>query len=179
MHMINVSKNYWVISDTHWMHENILTFKDKNDRLIRPEFSSVQEMDELMIQNWNKDIRYNDSVYHLGDVTIGNYEKFCTKIAPRLMGKKRLVIGNHDRLKGTRLMDYFEKVALWMSLDQFNVIMTHIPIEERFFRGKCTHNIHGHLHDKSLKSPLHANICVEQTGYKPVNMEEIEKYFGN
>jgi calcineurin-like phosphoesterase family protein len=136
-------------------------------------------MDEIMIQNWNKEVKPNDYIYHLGDVTFGSYSRFCTCIAPRLMGKKRLVIGNHDRLKGTKLIDYFEKVGLWHSLDQFGVIMTHIPIEQRFFRGKCTHNIHGHLHENSLKSPLHANVCVEKTGYKPVNIEEITKYFGN
>jgi calcineurin-like phosphoesterase family protein len=178
--MISASKNYFVISDTHWQHENILKFTKEDGTLVRPEFSSIQEMDEIMIQNWNAEVKNQDDiVYHLGDVTFGSYEKFCTSIAPRLNGKKRLIIGNHDRIKGTKLMDFFEKVALWMSLDQFGVIMTHIPIEQRFFRGKCTHNAHGHLHEKSLKSPIHANVCVEKTGYKPVNLEEISLYFGN
>lgn len=95
------------------------------------------------------------------------------------MGKKRLVIGNHDRLKGTRLMDFFEKVVLWHFLEAFKVVLTHIPLEKTFFRHNCTHNIHGHLHEKSLKSPVHANVCVEQTGYRPINLEEINKYFGN
>lgn len=178
--MISVGKNYFVISDTHWQHENILKFTKEDGTLVRPEFSSIQEMDEIMIQNWNKEIKNpNDHVYHIGDVTFGNYSRFCAVIAPRLNGKKRLIIGNHDRIKGTKLMDCFEKVALWMSLDQFGVIMTHIPIEQRFFRGKCTHNIHGHLHEKSLKLPSHANVCVEKTGYAPVNLEEISLYFGN
>jgi len=177
--MINVSKNYWVTSDRHHQHANILKFMKNDGTLVRPGFSCVEEMDELIIENWNKEVKPNDIVYDLGDVTFGNYENYCTTIAPRLMGKKRLIIGNHDRLKGTRLMDFFEKVDLWRSHEQFGVIMTHIPIEEKFFRGKCTHNVHGHLHEKSLKSPLHANVCVEQTNYKPVNLEEIAQYFGN
>ena len=162
----------FIISDTHFGHKNIIEYCN------RP-FVDVVKMDNAIIENWNKAVTPEDIVYHLGDVTFGSYEKFCTSIAPRLNGKKRLIIGNHDRIKGTKLMDFFEKVALWMSLDQFGIIMTHIPIEQQFFRGKCTHNVHGHLHEKSLKSPIHANICVEKTGYKPVNLEEISKYFGN
>lgn len=178
--MIPASKNYFVISDTHWQHENILKFTKEDGTLVRPEFFSVQEMDEIMIENWNKEVKNQDDiVYHLGDVTFGSYEKFCNSIAPRLNGRKRLIIGNHDRLKGTRLMDFFEKVDLWKPLEAFSIVLTHFPIEEKLFRHGCTHNVHGHLHEKSLKSPIHANICVEKTGYKPVNFEEISKYFGN
>lgn len=47
--MIPASKNYFAISDTHWQHENILKFTKEDGTLVRPEFSSIQEMDELMI----------------------------------------------------------------------------------------------------------------------------------
>jgi len=179
--MIHASKNYWVISDRHHQHKNILTFKDDDGNLIRPGFSSIEEMDEKLIENWNKEVTNpNDTVYDLGDVTFGNYEKYCIDIAPRLMGKKELILGNHDRIKGTRLMDFFERVhAVWHYNEEFGIVMTHLPIEQHLFRRNCTHNVHGHIHAKSLQCPLHANVCVERTGYKPINLEEISKFFGN
>ena len=74
--MISASKNYFVISDTHWQHENILKFTKEDGTLVRPEFFSVQEMDEIMIENWNKEVKNQDDiVYHLGDVTFGSSAK--------------------------------------------------------------------------------------------------------
>jgi calcineurin-like phosphoesterase family protein len=178
--MRSTTKNRWLISDTHWQHDNVLKFTKEDGSLVRPEFSCIQEMDEILIQNWNNEVKSpEDIVYHLGDVTFGSYERFCTVIAPRLMGKKRLIIGNHDRLKGTKLMNFFEKVALWYPIESFGYILTHIPIEKCFFRGRCTHNVHGHLHEKTLKSPIHANVSVERIGYRPINLEEVNKLFGS
>ena len=55
-------RNIFIISDTHFSHSNILKFTGDDDKLIRPEFYSVEEMDEIMIQNWNNNIKENDIV---------------------------------------------------------------------------------------------------------------------
>jgi calcineurin-like phosphoesterase family protein len=51
-------------ADTHFGHENILTYCD------RP-FATVDEMDNALIENWNAVIGPADTVYHLGDFTLG------------------------------------------------------------------------------------------------------------
>ena len=53
------------IADTHFRHRNII----KHDG--RP-YSSVDEMNEALITNWNAKVKPNDSVYHLGDVGVGD-----------------------------------------------------------------------------------------------------------
>lgn len=50
----------FITSDTHFGQERTLT-------LSRRPFMNVKEMDLAMISNWNKTVRMNDTVYHLGD----------------------------------------------------------------------------------------------------------------
>lgn len=53
-------QNIFFTSDTHFWHENIIKFCN------RP-FSSVEEMNDTIIENWNKVVGENDIVFHLGD----------------------------------------------------------------------------------------------------------------
>jgi len=64
-----MSKEIFLISDTHFGHGNILTFKDKSGQPIRP-YKTLEEMDEALIDNWNKVVKPTDKIYHLGDVAI-------------------------------------------------------------------------------------------------------------
>lgn len=51
-------------ADTHFGHKNVIRFCD------RP-FASAEEMDEVMIKNWNSRVRGKDIVYILGDMFFG------------------------------------------------------------------------------------------------------------
>ena len=53
----------WMTSDLHFNHENIL----KYEPVSRP-FATVEEMNEVLIQNWNSKIKPEDIVYVLGDL---------------------------------------------------------------------------------------------------------------
>ena len=88
-------RDIWLISDTHFGHENILGFRHggRDGPLIRgSRFSSVEEMDEAMIENWNKTVKPGDKIYHLGDVFFGPKDEFIKKWK-RLNGQKRLILG--------------------------------------------------------------------------------------
>lgn len=161
----------WFISDTHFNHENMITkFKLEDGSPSRP-FESVQQMNEIMIQNWNARIKPQDHVWHLGDVVMGLREE-SNKILSRLNGKKRMLLGNHDQIKGNDLIKYFEKVELWRIFKDENFICTHVPLHRDTFR-KVSFNVHGHTHHNSIDDPAYINICVEKTNYAPVHMDEI------
>ena len=76
-------------SDLHLGHRNII-------RLCNRPFSSIDEMDEYLIEKWNKKVTNADTVYILGDLMFRN-EKPPEEYLRQLRGKKHLIIGNHDR----------------------------------------------------------------------------------
>jgi calcineurin-like phosphoesterase family protein len=158
----------WVTSDTHFNHENILSFDNG-----RPEFDSVEAMNEFIIDQWNSVVRPGDKVYHLGDVFFGSKDWFRSNW-PRLKGSKRLIVGNHDDIKFLSSGAFFKKVLLWRALKDFGIVLTHTPLHpSSLMRWKNVKNVHGHTHRNSLQDDRYINVSVEQTGYRPVNLEEL------
>src|SRR5687767_11406765 len=133
----------WFISDTHFQHKKFLTFKDKQDRLIR-NFEGVNHMDEHMINRWNKVVNENDTVYHLGDVAWKTNSK-TRDIMNSLKGKKRLCIGNHDDHEF--ISQFFERVYLWKYFEEFDFIASHVPLSIKDLK-RSSSNVHGHLHNE-------------------------------
>lgn len=158
--------NIWITSDTHFGHENIIKYAD------RP-FKDVDEMDEALIENWNSVVKEGDKVYHLGDVWMSNGEKAYKNIR-RLNGKKRLVLGNHDDARSAPLQA-FQKIYLFRSFKEFGLMLTHMPVHEgsliRHDEGFI--NLHGHIHQRPSPEGPYRCMCVEQTNYTPVNIEEL------
>jgi calcineurin-like phosphoesterase family protein len=162
----------WFISDTHFFHANVLKFKDLAGHKVRP-FQDVKEMNEYMIKKWNSVVKDNDNVYHLGDVTF-DYGKEFNQLMSRLKGRKRLILGNHDKIKGTNLLDWFEKVDLWKGFKEHNFTASHIPLMLQSLRDGA-YNVHGHVHQNSLNNPNYINVSVEVRDYTPVNIDEISE----
>ena len=161
--------NIWLISDTHFGHENILKYSN------RP-FSSVEEMDETLIERWNSVVRAGDKVYHLGDVFFGPKENF-QKIWTRLNGSKRLIVGNHDDIKYLSAGSFFKKVYMWRVFTEHNLLLTHVPIHEESIHERIVVaggvNVHGHIHEKSSPKGPYKCVCVEHTNYYPIHIEEV------
>jgi calcineurin-like phosphoesterase family protein len=158
----------WFTSDTHFGHANFLNFKDDAGEPVRP-FKSVQEMDGLMIERWNEVVRDGDKVYHLGDVSFDR--KNLPHVMAQLRGRKRLVLGNHDDLKTYKLAEYFQKVSMWRMFTEFGFVCSHVPLREDQMRAPI--NVHGHIHHRPSPSPRHICVCVEQTDYRPIHLDEI------
>ena len=163
----------WVISDTHFGHSNILTFKDQEGNPVR-NFSSVEDMNETMIQRWNSVVKPGDKVYHLGDVFFGSKEDFKL-LWPKLNGSKRLVVGNHDDIKFLSSGGFFKEVSMWRVFTEFGIILTHTPQHQSVLtgRGEGLINVHGHIHQNKSPEGPYKCVCVEQTDYYPVHLEDL------
>lgn len=160
----------WFISDTHFFHTNILKFINDQGKRIR-QFNSLEEMHELMIERWNSVVSDNDYVYHLGDVTFQYHGPF-NNLMHRLKGKKRLIVGNHDKIWNKALITNFEKVDLWKGFHEFNFTASHMPLRLDGLRDGnfC---VHGHTHQNKLSDPHYINVCVETRDYTPVSLDTI------
>lgn len=170
-----MTRETWVISDTHFSHENILNFTDMNGNRIRPEFNSVKEMDEVIIENWNSVVKKGDVVYHLGDFGFNREE--IGKIINRLNGKKKLIVGNHDDIKFLSSGNWFSKILLQRKMSDMGLYMTHLPIHpSSTYDLKIDMqmmNVHGHIHEKDPPTIDHFNVSVERINYTPINIEDI------
>lgn len=169
----------FITSDHHFSHENFLSFMDSKGEIIR-KFSCLDEMDQVMIDNWNRVVRKDDKVYHLGDLCFS--KNALDRIMPQLNGTKVLIKGNHDKLKLSDYMKYFKDVRSSHRLD--GMLLTHIPIHPYMFeRIKC--NIHGHTHINSVMiadgiiDNRYFNACVEVNNYTPIEFEKIRDEYDN
>jgi len=163
----------WFISDTHFNHKNILTFKDDKGDLIRPGFKNSRDMDACIVDRWNSVVKPGDKVYHLGDVAFGlGEEGYLDYLLSRLHGKKRLTVGNHDDLKSHLLQTHFQKISLWKIFKEYNFFCSHVPLPLHEFR-KVEYQVHGHLHQNLLPEKEYISVCVEHTDYTPVHLDEI------
>lgn len=166
----------FAISDTHFCHRADFIWKARG-------FSSVEEMDEKLIENWNKVVSPEDTVIHVGDVIFQAVTK-TDIILPRLNGKKILVMGNHD--KGKNLLKYFDDFYSIKEYD--NYVFSHIPIHpyelNSRFLGKI--NIHGHIHKsvdnsynfKFTYPTLNVN-CEFLPDFAPININKIPEIWKN
>lgn len=155
--------NRFIIADLHLGHEKIALARG---------FTSVEEHDECIIDNWNKVVNKRSSVFVLGDVVFG--QSNLSKLA-RLNGTKKLVLGNHDKYPITAYLPYFSQIYGCVRFQ--GCVLTHIPVHESQF-ARYKKNIHGHLHSKRVQVGEVDDlryICVsaEQTGLKPLAWEEL------
>lgn len=164
-------QNTFLISDTHFGHKGVTEFLRNDGSKLRP-FSTVEEMDEALIENWNSIVRPEDKVYHLGDFCIN---RKALKIGHKLNGTKILIKGNHDVFRISEYLEFFKDIRAYHVLN--GLIFSHIPVHSESM-GRFGNNVHGHLHANRVMlndeiDSRYFSVCVEHTNYSPMNIEEV------
>lgn len=160
----------YILSDHHFFHANILKFTGDDGKPIRP-FSSLEEMHETIIDRHNSVVKPEDHIYFGGDLTFKLGGEF-QNLMRRLNGKKRLIVGNHDKyLTYKEFIMYFDKILLWRGFREQGFVLSHFPLKEGHFRDG-NWNAHGHTHQRLVEGP-YSNVCCETRNYFPVHIEEL------
>lgn len=160
-----MSKTYFT-SDWHLGHRNILKY--------RSEFSSIEEHNDTLINNFNSVVKKRDVVYFLGDICFT--EESLEIIKNLNYCRKILYLGNHDTLHVDKYREVFDEVWGIRSFKTF--WLSHCPIHPQELRNR-TGNIHGHLHRSILSDPdkRYFDVSPEKHDFKLVNFEDIKEYF--
>ncbi len=168
------NSNIYVIGDHHLFHRNIIEYT-------RPEFQSIDEMNEHIINAHNRTIGSNDVVIFLGDFSLKNSEigKSCAK----MKGHKYLILGNHDPKNLEKKYHSLGLEGIYTTPIRIgNQFLSHEPLikgqkEDLTFQGilrefdscESAINYHGHFHIKGNNlSSSHTNATCEAQGYTPM-----------
>lgn len=160
----------WMIADQHFEHTNIIKYTN------RP-FDNVKQMNEVLVNNWNKKVRQEDVVYVLGDFALSDKEGI-SQIGRQLNGKKTLIMGNHDRKNPQVYYDAgFRFVSKYPVLLEEKFLLSHHPMFE-VIKGSELINIYGHVHNNEDYEDYTENtfcVSVERIDYTPIRFNEIKK----
>lgn len=159
-------KKIYLISDLHLDHTNIIKYCN------RP-FASIEEMNQTIVNNWNKTINDHGTVYFLGDMAFGRGSRKASYWLTQLKGKIVFIEGNHEE---TGKVQAHERLILKYNGGEF--LLIHDPaLKPKNWNGWT---IHGHKHNNDLKGyPLvnparkTVNVSVELVNYAPIELDAI------
>ncbi|MDD5164256.1 MAG: phosphoesterase [Patescibacteria group bacterium] len=160
-------------ADTHFGHTNIIKYCN------RP-FKSVDEMNESLIEEWNKVVGEDDTIYHLGDFSWDDIE-LVKSILKRLNGKKFFCFGSHDKHM-SQLSGYFkemkESFLIKTEEDQFIFLNHYIHKEWHLSHYGAWHlfgHSHGRMDDYAKEEGKLLDVGVDSHNFKPWSLDEVKK----
>lgn len=185
----------FVTSDHHFGHARI------SELAGRP-FSSVDEMNAVMIERWNALVKPDDVVLHLGDLALGPIEQ-SVSLTAQLNGTRLLVPGNHDRVspatQSNRAVERFRPIyedAGWEVLPEIldgtrhgaHLLASHYPYggDTTGVERHSSHRpldvgiplLHGHTHEHDFgpHGSHEFHVGVDAFGFAPVQFELIDAW---
>lgn len=173
--------NIFFTADHHFGHTSIIKFSE------RP-FESIEQMNEELIKRWNEKIGVNDTVYHLGDLSLGKPDA-TKEFLEQLNGKIHLIKGNHEGAALTHtnrfewIKDYYE-----LKVDEpenengkQKIILFHYAMRTWNGSHRGTWQLYGHSHgtlpDDELS--LSFDVGVDCHDFYPLSYEEVKKIMKN
>lgn len=165
-------------SDTHFCHNQGFLYEPRG-------FSSIEEHDETIVENWNKVVKPEDRVIHLGDVMLNDNEKGIEYIK-RLNGEICIVWGNHDTDARKELLSILPNVIVLgyahvFKYKKLSIYLSHYPTLTANYDDKrlSQHviNLHGHTHQQANflypNNPFMYHVGVDSHNCTPVHIDEV------
>ena len=169
----------FVTSDTHFYHKNIIKYS-----AVRNCFTDELHMNEVIIDIWNKQVKPNDIVYHLGDFAFTNAEN-ATNLVKSLTGKICLVSGNHDHklIKNSEFCAKLYNLEFGYhetKIDKTNIVMCHYPIRSWNGMHYGSYHLHGHTHGTCQQPGRSLDVGIDnRTDFKLWTWDEIVDFMSN
>ena len=167
----------WITSDTHFGHDREFIWAPRG-------YASAAENDSDIIKKWNEVVSTEDTVYHLGDVMLGDNINGmdCLK---KLNGDIHIIRGNHDTDARWKLYDSLPNVTLegWATMIKYkkmNFYLSHFPTLTANLSDKsikqCVVNLFGHTHQQTNfyeDRPYMYHVGVDSHNSTPILLDDI------
>lgn len=163
-------------SDTHFDDRYAIEY------FHRP-FTSVDEMNEVIVEKWNRLVRDEDIVYHLGDFTLDDIQHF-NKWISRLNGSIKILPGSHDQLwlKDFTASEKVQVIAPLVSLEFTElqagkgrqiIVLCHYAMQVWDRSNQGSWHLFGHSHGMLNGIGLSFDVGVDCTGFAPLSLDRI------
>ena len=159
----------WFTADQHFYHTNIIKY------CFRP-YNSVEEMNQSMINNWNKVVRNDDLVFVLGDLILSDNKNTVKSILDNLYGQIILITGDHDYFTTLLYPERFKAIhSLFRFQDHECIDITLCHYCLRVW-PKSHYNapmLFGHSHGRLRAEGKSHDVGVDNNKFTPVSLVEI------
>ena len=189
------SRKVYVISDHHFYHKNIINFTRSSFLGDGNVNTSVDAMNEYIIQEHNRVVGVDDIVIVLGDFSFKASNQRLLEITQRMNGHKFLVLGNHDNFAKPHLYlkagfegvyffpikfneDYYSHYPLNATVesgDRPNTVLYGL-LSKEFSQATSGINYHGHQHVQRCNGSREKNVSCEQSCYRPILVGQTKSY---
>lgn len=182
--------NYYT-SDTHFGHRFVSELRG---------FDSTDEHDEFLIEQINKTVKKGDTLWVLGDLSMGSVkqETYALSLMKRVPSQLHFIAGNHDSVHPMHkkwwkmipaFLEVFESVSPYsrMKLAGRELLMNHLPYHgdhqdvDRYDQYRMPDFgvplLCGHVHSAWQVDGAQFNVGVDMNDFKPVSQEEVIEFY--
>lgn len=149
-------------------------------------FNSINEMNDMLIENWNKTVGKDDDIYVLGDFFLGTDYDYIDEVLNKLNGRIHLIVGNHDTPSKITWYTSWNNIvemadALRLKYKKREYFLCHYPVLTASLEQdpkRAVINLFGHTHSKEKfyeDSPFMYNVSVDANDNTPVSIDEINE----
>jgi len=170
--------NLFFTADWHLFHDFMLR-GIPGQRVPRPMFSSVEEMNETIVENHNEVVRPGDLVYNLGDFAVKTQVSSVLPLFKRLNGNQYFVRGNHDAVGEKLPWIWIKDLAnLSPKIEGVpHITLCHYALRTWPSSHKGTFQLYGHSHSMLPEDPtllsFDVGVDVPEWNFHPVSIEQV------
>ena len=164
-------------ADLHFNHDKEFIWKARG-------YSSVEEMNEDLINKICTTLNEGDELWVLGDLVMGDINN-AAAVLSRIPYSVHFLVGNHDTIRRINLYDSLGWInherAIQVTDGNWDFYLSHYPTVTMNYDDVKKHhpliNLHGHTHYQNKfynNNPYMYNVGVDsQNGY-PVSIDKIK-----
>ena len=187
-----MGNNIFFVADTHYQHSNIVRgCSNWEDTSECRNFDSLEEHDQVLVDNINRKVREKDTLYHLGDFSFAGRDNIY-RFRKRIQCKNiHLLLGNHDihiqkniplktNGRDVKAQELFSTVKVYdeIRLAGKDFVLFHYPIYSHHNKKnteRSSIHLFGHVHGSlQVYHPFCLDVGLDShPEFKPFHLDEI------